>query len=144
MDGNRIMKKNSNDEAPFLDYLKSKVVKTIKVISTIFYTLIFVGAFIYSAFEDGIGYASEYFFIIVVFLFLVYFYAMVILHIKYRDTTRNSWILYSIVLTILAIASFFVLDIKQISYVTIMSFAVVVVCMGVPHIVGLLRNRIEK
>ncbi|MFT2010210.1 hypothetical protein ACMA1I_16160 [Pontibacter sp. 13R65] len=138
------MKKNRNDETPFLDYLKNKVVETIKDISTIFYTLIFVGAFVYSAFEDGIGYAFEYFMIVVVFLFLVYFYAMIILHIKYRVTTRNSWILYSIVLTILAIASYFVLSTMQIRYLTIMSFVVVVICMGVPYLVELLRKRIEK
>jgi len=138
------MKENKKAEISFLAYLKRKALKTIKDVTTLVYTFIFIGAVIYTAFDEGIEYALRYFFITAIILFLIYFYAMVILFVKYRNISKNSWILYFIILTTLAIVSFFVLNIKQISYLTVMSLVVVIICMGVPYLVEQLRNKLEK
>ena len=138
------MKENKNAEISFLAYLKRKASKAINDVTTLVYTSIFIGAFIYTAYDEGIEYALKYFFIAVIVLFLIYFYAMVILFVKYRNISKNSWVLYFIILTTLTAVSFFVLNVKQISYLTVMSLVVVIICMGVPYLVEKIRSKIEK
>ena len=134
------MKANKKGDVSFLVYLKSKVSKSVKDISTIIYTLLLLGAFIYIAFTEGIDYAAKYSFMTAVLLFLIYFFAMVIIHIKYRNISKNSWTLYLIVLLVLAVGSFFTLSLKQISHLTMKSLAMVIIGMGVPCLARLIRK----
>jgi hypothetical protein len=136
----KIIDVNKKEEVSFLVFLRKKVEKSIKDLSTIIYSLIYLVAFIYTAFTEGIKYAAEYSFLTAVLLFLIYFFAMVIIHLKYRSISKNSWSLYFIVLFFVAVSSFLILTLKQISYLTMMSLAIVIIGMGVPYLASFLRK----
>lgn len=105
------------------------------------FILFLTSVYVYKIFDEGLNEANEYFLIAVVFFFLLYFQFQLLMLLKFRCASTNNWILNSIALIFLVTLSFFFLNLKQITYLGIMSISVFTIITGVTFIVGLLRKK---
>jgi len=124
----------------FADYLKRRLGKGVRDVNNIAVVTLLTIGYVYSIFEDGIEEATEYFFIATVFLFMIHLQYQLFLLIRYRETSTYDWIVNSIVFIVLGIGTYYILDLKQIRTLLIMSGALFVITNAVPYLVGHLRK----
>ena len=124
----------------FADYLKRRLGKGVRDVNNIAVVTLLTTGYVYSIFEDGIEEATEYFFIATVFLFMIHLQYQLFLLIRYRETSTYDWIVNSIVFIVLGIGTYYILDLKQIRTLLIMSGALFVITNAVPYLVGHLRK----